>query len=477
MAFPDRMARLAVASLLAGIVPLVASPPAANAASQGDTDRVVREDGNFNETFRKSVEVNAGAGTLEQVHYVKLWRKWSERPVRYEQTGIETVLRERLVPVVENETVSVPDWVVQEQWLPRFEKATAQGTRSITVPLMKASRRWVSIEEARALGAGLPGAAQSESEREALIWRWTTRQEQVDVPRFAWVSGAWLTSSVDTLVMPDLVWATKSIPVWRMGYWEKEVVVQDRQIPVLATVSVKVNPSEVHDHDEDVPRIVEADEVTGRVLLEEQHPVTDTVEELGYENKFVKQLVLRADGTYDLEDRMMPVASTRSVQVPRMVTREVPTKQDVDQQVWDRVRVTVPGSRTEVISRETRMATESYELTLPRYEWVPTGDWVSHVDLVKIVRNVVGSVNLTSVQGGNASSSSGRTAVFGSTKLEGAGKAVISGSAAREAMGATEGLVSTAASARGGRSGVFKFKNKNSSGNRHHGSGRNRQSQ
>jgi hypothetical protein len=454
MAFPFRIARASVAGLFLGLVPLVTSPPPeALAANPGDTDLVVREDGIFSEVVRKGVEVNTGSNSLENVQYVKRTRRWSERPVRYEQTGVQTVRRERLVPVIENVTVAVPDWVVQEQWLPRIERMTAQGTRSVTVPERVASRRWVSRDEARLLGASLSDDDREdddrddedgkESVRDVVVWRWTARTETVEVPRYAWVPGAWLPSEVETLVSPDLVWATKSVPVWKLGYWEKDLVTQERLVPVLATVSVQVNASENHDHDEEVPRVVEVDESSGRVLIEEQVPVTDTVEEIGYENKLVPQLVLRADGTYGLEDRLLPVASTRSVQVPRMVTREVPTKQDVEEQVWDRVQVTVPGNRTELIAREARMATESYEVTLPRHEWVPTGDWVAHTALIRTDREVLNTVSLDAYQGARGESSSGRTSAFSSNRLVGDGKVQISGSETREALGSQAANVSS----------------------------------
>jgi|GEM_PF-4188506 len=441
MAFPFRTARASVAGFFLGLVPLVTSPPPeALAANPGDTDLVVREDGIFSEVVRKGVEVNSGSNSLENVQYVKRTRRWSERPVRYEQTGVQTVLRERLVPVIENVSVAVPDWVVQEQWLPRIERMTAQGTRSVSVPERVAKRRWVSRDEASLLGLNLSGADRDDEDgnepvRDVVVWRWTARTETVEVPRYAWVPGAWLPSEVETLVSPDLVWAKKSVPVWKLGYWEKDLVTQERLVPVLATASVQVNASENHDHDEEVPRVVEVDESSGRVLIEEQVPVTDTVEEIGYENKLVPQLVLRADGTYGLEDRLLPVASTRSVQVPRMVTREVPTKQDVEEQVWDRVQVTVPGNRTELIAREARMATESYEVTLPRLEWVPTGDWVAHTAVIRTDREVLNTVSLDAYQGARGESSSGRTSAFSSNRLVGDGKIQISGSETREALG------------------------------------------
>jgi hypothetical protein len=280
--------------------------------------------------------------------------------------------------------------------------------------------------------------------KESIQWRWAARSETVDSPRFKWIPGYWAENFEDTLVLPDLTWTSLSVPVWHLGYWSRENIVEERQVAFLATESVQVNPTVPHEHDDpDRARVLQLDEKQGRALIEEQVPVTDSLEETGFENRLVPQVVIRSDGTYAMEDRMMPVASTRSIQVPRVTVREIPVTRAVDLQVWDQVRVSVPVSRTEVVRREAGMATESYQVTLPKFDWVPNGDWMSHESRVRTDRRIVRSVALPGSEALKGTSSDIHASAFGSDKANGEGLTQLSGTAGRDVIGASKAAISS----------------------------------
>ena len=445
MARLDSMSRSTFLSLLAGYLVVAAPPPlVAWAEVPGSSRVVVREDGNFQKVVRSILELNANQGQVEDVQYIELWRKWSERSESYQQTGVETVNRVKLVPVLAETEVQVPDWETRSEWFPRTERITEQGTRSIQVPVSVARSRWVSLDEARDLGAaGLPHPI-GEPVKESIQWRWAARSETVDSPRFKWIPGYWAENFEDTLVLPDLTWASQSVPVWHLGYWSRENIVEERQVAFLATESVQVNPTVPHELDDpDRARVLQLDEKQGRALIEEQVPVTDSLEETGFENRLVPQVVIRSDGTYAMEDRMMPVASTRSIQVPRVTVREIPVTRAVDLQVWDQVRVSVPVSRTEVVRREAGMATESYQVNLPKFDWVPNGDWMSHESRVRTDRRIVRSVALPGSEALKGTSSDIRASAFGSDKANGEGLTQLSGTAGRDVIGASKAAISS----------------------------------